>query len=253
MNESKLCCPVVRPPQDFQNKNYLKLLPFLAGLFFFIAIFTGTGYSQWAVGLSGSWDLPLADLTNRIAPAAGFNGSLTIPLDRPKNLHIYSSYASFSTADKFRERLQPYFPDSLAHFYQTAHAEMTLFSFGFNMLRDLKPRGNFQPYWFYGADLANQKSKIFRTTAAGTVGMRLMTAEGTDSGLDLPPIEENRTTFGAGFGVGARYRILPHLALDLNCRYHFIISELVAAEIYGIERIFPLQFVHLSLGMNYVF
>lgn len=228
-------------------------VPLFIILLIFLMLNPNKSYAQWSSGISGCYSIPIGGLENRVSQTFGFSLAQTVPLDESKNLMLYGMHSSFETSNQFRERMQPFFPDSLAHFYREANSEMRIQAIGFNILRSIETNWKIKPYWLYGTCVLNYKSKIFRNSAEGETGLRLITAEGNDSGLNLPVLEEERTTFGADLGVGVCYPFAKHIHIDLRCTYQVIIGELIAAESYGIEQIFPMQFLNLGMQLSYVF
>jgi len=228
----------------------LKLVKF--GL---IVITFSTAYAQepyWGVGMNGACDLPMVSLAQRFKPALNYGTHFGICLQENRALQIYAAYTVFKESNKLHEKLRPRYQGELVAFLNEVQAEMSLFQIWFNMVNYFSAN-KLRPYFAYGGGFYAYEAEIFRQTEEGQVGLRLISADGEDTGKNLPIMRDERISWGGNVGVGCEWDLSRSLVINLGLRYHVFIGELRGADFYHLDKVLPIQFTDIFFALSYRF
>ena len=202
--------------------------------------------TQWGLGLSSQYDIPLYTFYDRFD--GGANIGLKVSFVKNTTTYDITYFTSnFSNGKIEKTKFQWVFD---GNYYSSPKASSDISFHGLTATLQ-KPFhfniGPLSPFWSVGSGFIYYKHEIRNLVFPG------QSVPPLDQNFIYSPDDETRTSFSINFGGGLAYNPAPQLKLALNLRYNIIFGYLRPMEAWFLEKVTPMQLFGIGLDLTYYF
>ncbi len=234
-----------------------KGLIFTAGLVALCVASEASAAGKWAVGGFVDYNSPQRGMKDRFGGVSKFSGGVSYV--KSDLFTVSLEYNRANLKDGKLETLPfKWAVDNKFYTSPNGSSTMKLNTFSVNAMvfpgqenrsHGFKPK-DYRWYMLVGGGYCDYKAVNKNFIYPGQTG-------GTTKTLDptrlLEPQVDKRVAMAASLGAGVEAFISDSWALDVRARYNIIVGEIRPMLLWNLERIFPIQFVDIGVGMKFYF